>query len=314
MAESINHADQSIFTWQLPLADLCKQLDLISSSKSNMHRFIERSIIPETDLEVNQYDRSCPICQEPYHQERPAKLPCGHVFGHRCAARWLKQAKSCPTCRTKLVGQKKSSYNLSILHPDRLEVFRSFLLFVIGRHGAAKGASLDRDFQALIRSRPKSPPEIDLSAAKVPLYHEILWRRIHNWERKRKEFNASWLPKHHEDPCFEDRDPWRTFEAARASDNVVMSWFSEFGMKTDLEAWQTLRCRRMLRWLRGPWDGYEMEFLGMAVSQITDRNLAAFIRNRAIDFSSDNNPSSPWRLMNSRDYLEYRPREIWISP
>lgn len=308
MAEPINRADQSIFTWQLPLADLCKQLDRISSAKSNVRRFIERSIIPETDLEVNQYDRSCPICQEPYHHERPAKLPCGHVFGHRCAARWIEQAKSCPMCRSNLVGQKKASYNLSILHPDRLEVFRSFLLFVIGRHGAAKGASLDKDFQALLRSRPRNPPAIDLSAAKVPLYHTICWRRLHSWERKWKEFNASWLPKHHEDPCFEDHNPWRTFKVARARDDVVMSWFSEFGMKTDREAWQTLRCRRMLHWLRGPWDGYEMEFLAMAVSQITDHNLAGFIRNRAIDFSRANNPSSPWRLLNSRDILEYRPR------
>ena len=312
MAELNNNAHQSIFTWQLPLADLCKELDRISSAKTRLRGFIERSIIPETDLEVNEYDRSCAICQAPYQRERPVELPCGHIFGHRCAARWLKQAKTCPTCRERLVNpSQKLSYNLSILHPDRVNIFRRFLLFVIRYHGIGKGASLDRDFQALIRSRPRTPPEIDSSAIKAPLFHDICWRRLHNWERRWNDINASTLPKHLEDHPFEDFSPYRTLGVATGgviSPHERSAWFSEFERKSDREVWGILRSRRMLRWLKGPWDGYEMEFLAMVVSQITDTDIDAFIQNRTIDLSLNDNPSSPWRLMDSRDYLEYRPK------
>ncbi|KAK8868882.1 hypothetical protein PGQ11_007460 [Apiospora arundinis] len=33
---------------------------------------------------------------------RPAILPCGHVFGHRCLAKWLRSHDACPCCRLKL--------------------------------------------------------------------------------------------------------------------------------------------------------------------------------------------------------------------
>ena len=136
MTEPNNNTDQSIFKWQLPLADLCRQLDRIQTSKSILRRFVERSIVSENDLEVNEYDLNCSICQETYYSERPVKLPCGHIFGHRCATRWLQTAKTCPTCRAKLVRpDRKLSYNRSILHIDRLWIFRRFLLFLIQRYG-----------------------------------------------------------------------------------------------------------------------------------------------------------------------------------
>ncbi|KAK8105737.1 uncharacterized protein PG998_003790 [Apiospora kogelbergensis] len=33
---------------------------------------------------------------------RPAMLPCGHVFGHRCLAKWLRSHDACPCCRLRL--------------------------------------------------------------------------------------------------------------------------------------------------------------------------------------------------------------------
>ncbi|KAK7927588.1 hypothetical protein PG985_004586 [Apiospora marii] len=33
---------------------------------------------------------------------RPAILPCGHVFGHRCLAKWLRSHSACPCCRLRL--------------------------------------------------------------------------------------------------------------------------------------------------------------------------------------------------------------------
>ena len=311
MAEPNIHAGQSTITWQLPLADLCKELDRICS-RTTLRGLIERCIIPETGLGLDQYDRRCSICQESYYREHPAQLPCGHIFGHRCAAKWLKKSKTCPTCRTKLVKpQEKLSYNLSILHPARLDSFRRFLLFIIRSHGVAKGASLDREFQALIRSRPRTPPEIDFSANKVTLWHEICWRRLHNWERKWNEFNASTLPEHHENPYFEKYSLYKTLAVARGDvvpPHEKVSWFSEFGTTADKKAWQILRCRRILEWIRRPWDGYELEFLAMTVSQITDYDIDAFVRNDAAEgLSWNDSPLSPWRLMDSRDYLEYRP-------
>ncbi|KAK8080120.1 hypothetical protein PG997_007938 [Apiospora hydei] len=33
---------------------------------------------------------------------RPAILPCGHIFGHRCLAKWLRTHDACPCCRLRL--------------------------------------------------------------------------------------------------------------------------------------------------------------------------------------------------------------------
>ncbi|KAK8128070.1 hypothetical protein PG984_009178 [Apiospora sp. TS-2023a] len=33
---------------------------------------------------------------------RPAILPCGHVFGHRCLSKWLRSHSACPCCRLRL--------------------------------------------------------------------------------------------------------------------------------------------------------------------------------------------------------------------
>ncbi|KAK7956624.1 uncharacterized protein PG986_005846 [Apiospora aurea] len=33
---------------------------------------------------------------------RPAILPCGHIFGHRCMAKWLRTHDACPCCRLRL--------------------------------------------------------------------------------------------------------------------------------------------------------------------------------------------------------------------
>ena len=62
----------------------------------------------------------------------------------------------------------------------------------------------------------------------------------------------------------------------------------------------------MLRFITGSWVGYELEFLTMVVSQITDDDLKGFSRNPGRVHLTWHNPSSPWRLMDYRDFLEYR--------
>lgn len=66
-------------------------------------------------------DDQCSICQEPYQNNgwkfgstlhRPVKLPCGHVLGYQCLARWILSAgfvDSCPLCRKHIVKTRGST-------------------------------------------------------------------------------------------------------------------------------------------------------------------------------------------------------------
>lgn len=55
-------------------------------------------------------DRFCPICLDPYvapsegepseNEERPVKLPCGHVFGQSCVSTLRHESYKCPMCRS----------------------------------------------------------------------------------------------------------------------------------------------------------------------------------------------------------------------
>lgn len=53
-------------------------------------------------------DASCPICMNPYmetaSEEWPVQLPCRHIMGNNCVARWIKDSGAdrrfhCPMCR-----------------------------------------------------------------------------------------------------------------------------------------------------------------------------------------------------------------------
>lgn len=77
--------------------------------------------------DLDKDDRQCNICTAPYRsgedQERPIRLPCGHVFGRDCILEWLSPFEkeyhnSCPTCRANIVASWED-----ILPPDFLHVF-----------------------------------------------------------------------------------------------------------------------------------------------------------------------------------------------
>lgn len=66
--------------------------------------YIAGGPLVEVPLETLPEDkRDCAICREEYcevnedgERHMPAKLPCGHVYGHNCAAIWFGGAGSCP--------------------------------------------------------------------------------------------------------------------------------------------------------------------------------------------------------------------------
>ena len=60
-----------------------------------------RDILTEVPAEDGQV---CKLCIErfddPEREEKPVKLPCGHVFGEFCIQAWLQMNKrDCPFCR-----------------------------------------------------------------------------------------------------------------------------------------------------------------------------------------------------------------------
>lgn len=66
-------------------------------------------------------DDQCSICQESYQNNgwkfggtvhRPVQLPCGHVLGYQCLARWILSpgfVDSCPLCRKHIVNTRRTT-------------------------------------------------------------------------------------------------------------------------------------------------------------------------------------------------------------
>jgi E3 ubiquitin-protein ligase synoviolin len=58
-----------------------------------------------TEAELANSDRVCIICREEMSTEtaqlndKPKKLPCGHIFHLKCLKNWLERQQTCPTCR-----------------------------------------------------------------------------------------------------------------------------------------------------------------------------------------------------------------------
>ena len=64
--------------------------------------------------EINpQHDETCPICLEPFNStadpEPALRLPCSHVLGRNCIARWLETNDNCPLCRCVFLDLRRES-------------------------------------------------------------------------------------------------------------------------------------------------------------------------------------------------------------
>ena len=128
--------------------DLSKVLTRIPAQGSLCDEFIERSTIPYSDLPMDEHDHSCHICESQYGSaasyndllgiEKPVRLTCGHFYGHICLGLWLARAKTCPTCRTRVNCQSAAPF-LMMPVMERLPNYRRWLLWIIQRHGIARG-------------------------------------------------------------------------------------------------------------------------------------------------------------------------------
>ncbi|CAD6588189.1 MAG: hypothetical protein ASARMPRED_003426 [Alectoria sarmentosa] len=75
--------------------------------------------------DIPKDSRSCNICMDPYgsteNPENPVRLPCGHVIGRSCIARWLTTSNSCPLCRRVLFERHVSVSNAAATIRELLE-------------------------------------------------------------------------------------------------------------------------------------------------------------------------------------------------
>uniref|UniRef100_A0A0K0FL20 RING-type E3 ubiquitin transferase n=1 Tax=Strongyloides venezuelensis TaxID=75913 RepID=A0A0K0FL20_STRVS len=57
-----------------------------------------------TEEELSQMDAVCIICRdEMVIEDRPKKLPCGHIFHTTCLRTWFQFQRTCPTCRANVL-------------------------------------------------------------------------------------------------------------------------------------------------------------------------------------------------------------------
>ena len=100
-----NHLDDS--------AHVVTDLEVLDFPDCAARRFLENLHMLFVE-ELQQDERNCPICQEPYisqdgtQNEEAVMLPkCTHIFGHKCIIRWIdprndSPRNSCPLCRDEL--------------------------------------------------------------------------------------------------------------------------------------------------------------------------------------------------------------------
>uniref|UniRef100_A0A915Q2D0 E3 ubiquitin-protein ligase hrd-1 n=1 Tax=Setaria digitata TaxID=48799 RepID=A0A915Q2D0_9BILA len=63
-----------------------------------------------TEQELLQGDNTCIICREEMTPVSGAKkLPCNHIFHANCLRSWFQRQQSCPTCRTDILAQRRTT-------------------------------------------------------------------------------------------------------------------------------------------------------------------------------------------------------------
>lgn len=72
------------------------------------------------DLSIDETDQRCNICYGAYSEgeEKPVKLPCGHVYGSLCIANWLMDQDTCCTCRHSYRAELSSDLWVFVMGPE----------------------------------------------------------------------------------------------------------------------------------------------------------------------------------------------------
>lgn len=78
-------------------------------------RFMDQ--LPRIAVSDLQGETTCHICMEPFNNNAAAaddtepavRLPCSHIMGRNCIARWLATTNSCPLCRCTFVDPSSPS-------------------------------------------------------------------------------------------------------------------------------------------------------------------------------------------------------------
>ena len=102
----------------------------MSKIEHTIHCFEYLSQTPYVPLcDINPTDRICGICFDPYStspigygdfDNRPLRLPCGHMFGLQCLAHWMFSPNfdhHCSLCRTKIVPSLRQQTQQALPKP-----------------------------------------------------------------------------------------------------------------------------------------------------------------------------------------------------
>lgn len=107
----ISHHATSIRRAHFSPAALQHQLHQASEASNIL---LSLPIVELEDLPENSQD--CHICKEPYQDptgkekaERAKKLPCNHILGADCLAKWFESSNTCPLCRAVIVSRHYST-------------------------------------------------------------------------------------------------------------------------------------------------------------------------------------------------------------
>ena len=119
------------------------RLETESEKRTNKIRFLCK--IPTLDITPSLQEEDCLICKEPYENNgwkldstmhRPVALPCRHVLGFQCLARWMLSKNfhnACPLCRAQIVSRREKRF-AGVLEDSFINLEKMLIILVGKNH------------------------------------------------------------------------------------------------------------------------------------------------------------------------------------
>ncbi|KAH0470189.1 hypothetical protein IEQ34_001747 [Dendrobium chrysotoxum] len=108
-------------------ADLLRQLVQLSQIRTDLfsrHAVPQAAIAALPDVKMTEDllhsdGVQCPVCTEDFKigEEEVKQLPCKHVYHKSCIVPWLQMRNSCPVCRSKLIDDPITKFEIELLWP-----------------------------------------------------------------------------------------------------------------------------------------------------------------------------------------------------